>query len=129
MIYLCDGELVCESCAVDCTDDEAWIGGETDTPEHCSCCRRPLFDGAELTGMGVAFVVRSVREELKSGTRFPRGHADGSMVWQHGWYEGLPWLSVTRDWAEWVLNHCHRLDRRDRRTLEIFMHWSRHYSF
>lgn len=131
MIYVCDGELVCEECAVDVTDDEAWIGGETDSPRHCSCCHRPLFDdGAGLTSEGVSYVLAAVRKELKRGTRSPHVSAwNASMIWEHGHYKGQPWIAVTRDWAEYVLDNHHRLAKRDRRTLEIFMHWTRHYSF
>lgn len=130
-IYLCDGELVCENCAVDVTDDEAYIGGESDSVQCCSYCHRHLLDdGAELTDIGVESVIESVRQELRRGLRTPRQSAwNGSMVWEHGYYAGLPWLTVTREWSQWVLDNCHRIDRADRRLLEIFLFWSRHYDY
>lgn len=125
--YLGEGELICESCAVDMTDDDRVIGGESDTPEHCAYCHRPLFEDFDLTEDGVRQVLEKVRKDLKRNAGW-RTNPNGP-VWLGGYYAGMPWLAVTRDWAEHVLaNHRrlrHRLQRRDRRTLELFLYFTR----
>ncbi len=131
MAYVIDGDIYCDDCATDATDDQRAIGGESDSPQHCGNCHCPLFEDFGLTSDGVKCVLDSVREQLRRGTRTPRQRAyDGSMVWTDGYYVGLPWLAVTRDWAEWLLDSCGwSLARSDRRTLELFMHWTRYYAY
>ncbi len=120
--YLCDGELVCDGCAVDVTDDNAVIGGETDSPQHCSCCHRPLFDEFGLTTDGVAYVVARVEDALRAG------HASnpGFWRWQHGWYLGLDRNACLRDWAELVSDghYIRQHDKRDERVLRWFLYLS-----
>lgn len=116
--YVCNDELVCENCAVDVTDDERAIGGSSDCPQHCAWCHAPLFDDFGLTAEGIAYVLETVRSDLKEGTK------DDGWRWENGWYKGLGKPAVVRDWAEHVLDNCYRLDKRDKRTLELYLHFT-----
>jgi hypothetical protein len=113
--YVCDGELVCEKCAVDVTDDERAIGGESDSPTHCSYCQEPQFDTFGLTDAGVRHVLETVERDLRKGTR------DDGWRWDHGWYRGLGRAACVRDWCEYVLDNHHRLGKRDDRVLRWFL--------
>lgn len=118
--YVGEGELICEDCAVDMSDDEMAIGGETDSPPHCAYCHRPLGDDFELTSEGKAYVMQAIRDALKRGTRnAPNGHLEG-------YYAGTGPHAVLRDWVDlWLDRGLYRADKRDRRTVELFMHWTR----
>lgn len=128
--YVGDGELVCEDCAVDMTDDQIAISGESDSPSHCAYCYRPLFDDFGLTDDGLRYVLESVRERLKHGLNGPRS----AWRWEHGYYKGMGYHAVTRDWAEYVIDTHGMSDRepardregqRMRRTLELYLHFTR----
>jgi hypothetical protein len=131
-VYVCDGELVCEGCAVDCDESDAAIGGESDSPSHCGYCHRPLFDTFGLTGRGMQYVLESVRDSLKHGLNGPRK----DWRWPSGYYEGMGYHAVTRDWAEWALDNygmsdCEpvrperRPEQRMKRTLELYLYFTR----
>lgn len=117
-VYVCDGELVCGHCAVDVTADQQAIGGESDSPSHCGSCHRPLFDQFGLTSDGVRYVLKTVRRDLKAGTR------DNGWRWEHGFYQGHPKPAVVRDWACYLTEQWHGLSRRDERTLELYLHFT-----
>lgn len=116
--FVCDGELVCGSCAEGVTDDERAIGGESDSPSHCSYCQRPLFDTFELTSDGVRYVLETVRRDLKAGTK------DNGWRWQYGFYKGLGKPACVRDWVEYLTDNWHGLPKRDERTLELYLHFT-----
>lgn len=123
--YLCDGELVCEKCAVDVTDDEIAIPGESDSPEHCSYCHVPLFEDFGLTSEGVEYVLESIRDDLRASANEEQLQRRQTWKWEHGYYVGMGFYAVGRDWAEYVLDNHHGLNKRDKRTLELFLYWTR----
>lgn len=114
--YVCDGELVCEDCAVDVTDDEMAIGGESDSPSHCSYCHCPLFDVFGLTDEGQRYVLAAVRKSLKKG----KAHAN-AWHWEHGYYKGQNRDAVLLDWCDEL--RTWKLDKRDQRTVDLFVQW------
>ena len=114
--YVCDGELVCEQCAVGVTDDELAIGGESDSCEYCSYCHRPLFDTFGLTQVGYAGLVDSVRHELKRGTRTAL-----DWRWEHGYYIGMNRHASLRDAVEHFRDHYY-LDRKAQRILDWYLY-------
>lgn len=122
--YVGEGELICERCAVDMTDDDIAIGGETDSPPHCSYCNRPLDDDFELTTEGVAYVLKTIRESLKAGTRYCVGRVG---QWHEGsWYHGSAFHAVERDWVElWIEPWLYQFSKEERRLVELFMYWTR----
>jgi hypothetical protein len=113
-VYLCNGELVCEACAVDVTDDDAVIGGDSDTPEHCAYCHRPLFDIFGLTEDGFRYVVAKIEERLREGT------SDNGWRWEGGYYVGLGRCASHRDWCDLVLDTWYRIPRREERVLRWY---------
>lgn len=118
-VYVCDGELVCGHCAKDVTEDQLAIGGDGDSPAHCGYCHRPLFDTFGLTSDGAEYVLETVRRDLKAGTR------DSGWRWEIGYYKGLGKPACVRDWAEYLTDNWHGLDKRDERTLELYLHFTR----
>lgn len=114
-VYVCDGELVCEKCAVDVSEEDSAIGGETDSPQHCSYCHRPLFHVFDLTSVGVNYVIETIKRDLKKGTK------DTGWRWGHGYYKGLGRVAVGRDWTETVLDTCFSLNSRDKRILQWYL--------
>lgn len=130
--YVGEGELICEECAVDMTDDDIAFGGESDSPEHCAYCHRPLFENFGLTDRGLNYVLAKVRESLKHGLKGPRA----DWRWGHGYYKGTGYHSVTRDWAQYVIDTCgssncepvrdwNRDEQRMKRTLELYLYFTR----
>lgn len=128
--YAGEGELICEHCyrcSDDCKgrecrlkahSDEQCIGGESDQPEHCAYCMRPLDGSFALTAEGVQCVLENVRQHLKDGIGRP------SWRWEHGYYKGLGSDAVLLDQIElWVEPVSYRLNKRDRRTVELFVQW------
>lgn len=115
-VYVCDGELVCEDCAVDVTEDEAAIGGESDSTEYCSYCHCPLFDTFGLTRDGYAALLSRVESELKEGTR-----TRPDWRWERGYYEGLNHHASLRDAVEHFESDYFR-DNRARRILQWYLY-------
>lgn len=111
--YVCDGELVCEQCAV---DDERAIGGDSDSCEHCSYCHRPLFDTFGLTPDGYAALLANVKADLKRGTRTRL-----DWRWEHGYYIGMNRHASLRDAVEHFRDDYYG-DRRAQRILDWYLY-------
>jgi hypothetical protein len=118
--YMGDGELICEHCAVDMTDDDVVFDENgSDSPSHCAYCHSPLLDDVGLSAEGVKYVLETVRRDLKAGT------SDTGWRWTHGFYLGMGRNAVCREWAEHVLSAFRfSLSKRDRRTLELYLHFT-----
>jgi len=111
MPVLIDGALYCEECAG--PGGEEVFGGESDSPEHCGDCHRPL--DYTLTGDGVAYVLVALQESIDSG-REAFVLADH---WEEGqYYHGGRMIDVVADWADVLENYG--LDGADSLILEAF---------
>jgi hypothetical protein len=140
-VYLLDGEFYCEDCGapkverevnddpdfddeffreVDDKNDEIDDtypdgGGESDTPQHCAQCHRPLEN--PLTKDGVNYVLEAIRDELSK----PRSERNKVAThWKEGeYYAGCTATAVVRDWAEQLKYYC--LDEEDARMVDWYL--------
>ena len=130
--YMGEGEFICEDCyrtecnscgTEHCTcerdrEESRCIGGESDSPEHCAYCHRPLNEDFDLTQDGVLYVLDQIRSDLAKGIRNP------DWRWEHGYYKGLGVDAVQLDWIElWIEPIKYTLPKRDQRMVDLFVQW------
>ena len=118
IVYLCDGELICEDCAVDPSSDEEFYtdSNETDSPCHCSWCHRPI--DCTLTDDGIKYVYEAIRESLRRGLNYRSDYR-----WDRGYYIGMGVHACTRDWAELLLEH--NPEKKIKRVAEYYLYHTR----
>jgi hypothetical protein len=109
-------EVFCEFCAPEGAVAYDHGGGESDCPENCAACHRPLENS--LTSDGVEYVMEHIRDEL----RMPAEYRNASAThWTDGdYYKGCTLTAVVRDWAE-QLRWYDGLSERDERVIEWYL--------
>lgn len=128
--YQYDCDAYCEEC-LPVDEDAEGVGvmqswDEHDSPPHCSHCRRPLR--GNLTGEGIATVIDWAKECLQGDADDREDLIDlanlGEAKRQADYYRGSRAPAIARDWAAWLVqNHC--VTGRDKRFLELFLHYTR----
>ncbi len=83
-------ELLCEFCAPDSWEE--CDGGESDSPQHCSC-GRPL-EGS-LTSDGITYVLDQAEETARDGYTGTTGIGNGPP-----YYVGSPMWAVVSEWID-----------------------------
>ena len=151
--YIYQADLCCQDCgqkiiadltragkAPECPQDESTFdsddfpksagddgGGESDCPQHCSCCGVPLEN--PLTSDGVNYVLESIRESLAEAVEKGRaqtwsrimplkGTAEEDQVWLHGKRH----VDIVREWAQQIQNYS--LEKDERAIVELFLELS-----
>jgi len=123
-VYIGEAEWLCEDCGIEAglSEEDSYPDcGETDCPENCARCHRPLE--YSLTGEGVTYVMEHLDHEVAKWNLSP-SKAMGEWKAVHDcykgtWYEGSPWIVIMRDWAEELGNYG--LDDADEHVVEMFL--------
>jgi len=104
-VYMGEAEWLCEDCGIaqGLSEEDSYAdAGEADCPQHCAVCHVPL--DYSLTTDGVNYVIEALQEQLDAWERSPsEAMARWKTVHDHykgTWYEGSPWIVITRDWAK-----------------------------
>lgn len=91
--------------------------GESDCPQHCDSCHKPLE--YSLTNEGIDYVVEAVREMLKSGREnYCKVHPSHDP--DSDYYKDSPAFAVVRDWVEDM--RYYNLDKRCSRIFR-YVEW------
>jgi hypothetical protein len=101
-----EADVYCEDHAPEGSEPEA-MPQETDTPENCSVCGRPLQYA--LTPAGVQYVLDAIKEALYE---WPLGAEKGPSIRKPDYYEGCSNIAVVQDWAKDLKNYggLHKLE-------------------
>ena len=104
-----DGDILCTFCAeeqnIDIDNDPEvspmFCDGESDTPQNCGNCHRPISYG--LTQDGFLYVVGCLRDELRKGAD---EYLKINNCYKGSYYEGSPHIRIILDWLKsiWFIN-------------------------
>lgn len=93
--YVCDGEINCPDCCEDPEGcDPIFADSETDCPDNCSACGRPIEN--TLTDEGAEYVRQCLRQTFRRGKR-------GNQALRHNgpaYYVGSDGGAVVLDWID-----------------------------
>ena len=118
--YVCDGEIVCEHCFDGDPDSpevsilDGITSNETDSPDHCSFCSRPIH--CSLTSEGVKYVLRALREY--GVEPHDKRVQDKWASREDNYYHGSPGWALLGDWADQV--SWNALDKVEKKIVEAF---------
>jgi hypothetical protein len=111
--YLLECEWYCGECKPLVAEEYADGGGESDTPQHCHGCGKPLEN--TLTSEGVQYALEHAEEEARRPREereriIPlKGTAEEDGL---AWYKGEPHKRIVLDWLDQLNDYClSKLDR------------------
>jgi len=112
-----EGYILCEMCIGDAESESEHLYGESDCPEHCSLCGRPVDH--ELTAHGARLILEAIEQQISALLKQTKRQRQAPGQWPRtNYYHGSPAYAVVLDWAErldgWKLSPW------DRERIEFF---------
>ncbi len=96
------GDIFCIDCGNDTDQMTTWVDdGEVDSPIHCTTCNKPL--DCTYTEECQKYVLGEIIDVIN--TLYDANDPRRDTIDNAGWYNGLPVIAITLDWAHELRNY------------------------